>query len=312
MGSTIKALTTDLGETALKPMIRKWINDSRKEYPKIYTQYMQDRFITDMYDEDMEMGGFPGIPILDEGDVMNFATPDIGKKTRYQPDTRQLGFAISDKVRRFNKIDVVRRYSQALERSARSTMEQIAALPFNIGFASTYVGSDNKPLFATDHVAVNGATIANKPSSDVDLTQASLEAAIGRFLSAKTSDGTPINLQPRYLLVHPSNLLNARRVVGADMYYSVSGTTPSGAASGAPNVLRDYNLTVISNPYLTDEDAWFLLAAKDEHEVQVVRNENMHDRSFTDNYTLDVVYSVQFSMVSGWSTFIGVDGSSGG
>lgn len=305
-GATVKAMRTDMGADELKPQIRKWINDGRKEHPALYKQYMNVSTTDEAYVEDYEIGGFGAIPKKDEGDYINFAVPPVGNKTRYQPDMYQLAFAITYQDRLQNRIGKVQKYSRSLERAGRATVEQIAAMPFNLGFSSLFHGSDNKPLFSATHVAVDGSTVDNTGTA-ADLTTATLETAIGTFLTMVGPDGFPIAIQPKYLIVHPSNQLAAERIVGSTNYWTGAATAPE----GVPNVIRKYGLVVISNPYLTDQDAWFLLGDKDEHEVQVVWGEMPKDRTFVDEYTMDHVFSHWFQVVSGFSTYVGAYGNPG-
>ena len=308
-GGAIKALTTDMGSDGLKPQIRRWISTNAKEHPPLYRRYMNVENTDEAYVEDYETGGFGEFPIKDEGDFLNFAKPATGNKTRYQPIMRQLAFAITFEDKKFNKVNKVNKMLRGLARSGRATIEKVAAQPFNLGFSTAFKGADGQPLFSTSHTNPNGDTIANRPGTDVDLTVATLEAAIGTFLTMIGSDGFPIPIQPKYLVVHPSNFMNANRIVGAPNYFT--GGTPSAADTGVPNTIRRWDLEVVSNPYLTDSNAWFLLAAVGEHEIWVIFNQRPSDRMFDDEWTMDSIYSHFFALESGFSHYIGAYGTTG-
>lgn len=323
-GAIVKAMTTDMGADALKPQIRKWVNERRKEYPEIYSIYM-NKFTTDeAYIEDYELGGFGVIPKLDEGDVINFVAPPSGNKTRYQPDTYQAAFAITRRDKKYNKIGKVNKFISRMERAFRVTTEQVAAMVFNLAFSAAFVGNDNVPLVsgtgapvATGHTNVNGDTGISNTSTAASISPVSLEAALGVFLNMKGPDGFPIVMKPKFLVVPAGLQLVAERAVGAANYYATAGsgaaTVPSGADTGVPSIIKKYGLTVVPNPYITVNGglAWFLLADKDEHELQVIWGELPKDRAFDDNYTEDSVYSTLMELVSGFSTWMGVYGNYG-
>lgn len=321
-GSGGKMLTTDMGIDALRTMKRQWVNQDRREHPPIWKQYMRKIDSDEFMEEFTEMGGFGDIPLKDEGDDLNFAKPDTGNITRIQPDVRQLAFAATKQDRRFNKIGKIERASKALARAARRTMEKLAAVPFNLGWSSTRLGSDGVALFSTAHVRADGSTAANTPTTQVDLTSETLEAALAQFALMTDNDGTYIDVKPAVLLVHTSNEANALRITGAQNYWlgGLSGSTPpqqntwipNAANTGVPNsYIRRYNLEVVASPYLTDTDAWFLLAPKSEHGVLIVENQAFEDRSFVDMYNQDYCYSVEFAWATGHVTDVGVWGSQG-
>lgn len=309
-GSVI-TLTSDMGIDGLRAIPRKFVNDTRKQHPERFSMYMRKISSNEFMEQYEELGGFGDIPRRDEGDFMNFAKMDVGNITRIQPDTYQLAFAITEKARRFNKMNIVQRASQKLAIAARRTYEKIAAAPFNEGFSATVrLGTDGQPLFSTAHVRLNGATASNKASAD--LTTATLEAALVAFSLQTDQDGTYIDLTPKYLVVHPNEAPNAMRILRSQNYPQMTAGVPNAADTGVPNdFIRNYNLILVINPYLTDTDAWFLLADKDEHEVIVVENEKFNDDSFIDPYTKDFVYSVQFSAIAAHATDIGAYGSEG-
>lgn len=317
MPGAIKAMTTDMGADELKPQIRKFINETRKEYPEIYSLYSNRDTITDAFVEDYEIGGFGSIPKLDEGQTMNFLSMPTGAKTRYETDTYQAAFAITRKDKKYNKIDKVNKYIKRLERAFRVTAEQIAAIPFAVSFDSNFKLNDGVSLVNTAHTDLAGNTVSNRSASDTALGPSTLETAAGAFISMKDNNGQPIQIDPKFLLVGSTLSLVAERAVGAANYFAVSGaggeSKPSSADTGVFNVIKKFGMTVITNPYLNVNGgyAWWLIAAKDQHEVQVLWSQAPVDRAFDDNYTEDSVYSMLMEMVSGASTYIGVWGNYG-
>jgi len=315
-----KSNTMDMGTDALKPIIRKFIGQDRKDYAPIYPIYTEEMKTEDFFEKFGELGGFPDAPLKDEGDYLNLAKAPAGDQVDVQPEVRQLAFAITREDKKFNRIDKVQRLTKKLSRAMIRTKERVATVPLNLGFSSTLnLGVDSQPLFSATHVNVGGVTFSNLLA--VDLSMASLETAITMFMTMVDNDGTPIVVTPKYLVVHPNNYLNAKRIVGSANYFTngASGSEPASqqpgtqAWTGAPNAIQDMGITVVPNPYLTDVDAWYLLGPKGEEDnIVFVWNEDINDYIFEDQWTRDTVTSMQMSNVGAWLTPIGLVASSGG
>lgn len=310
----VKAMTTDWGYEELTPVISKFISDGNKAQPSVYKQFITDTTTDNFFVKRSRTGGFGDFPMLDEGDVMNYSLPDTGDSVVIQPERRQLAFAITFIDKKFNNMNKVQRYSESLRGAAMRTIEKVAVLPLNLGFDSGYPYVDGQPLFSLSHVRLNGTITANTPSSQVDLTMAALEAAYTSFIGTVGEDGTVINNIPRYLVVSTANAVNAARLLNSVNYYtgSGSGTNPPNAAdTGVYNFIKGLNLIPVVDPYLTDPDAWFLLADKSMNSYEMVWNEQLTPRGFDDNQTQDSVYSLAFSCMAALSTDLYVYGSSG-
>jgi len=309
-------LTTDMGVDELRAFNRKVINENRQEQAPVWQTYMRKETTNEYFQEYMEFGGFGLVPKKDEGDYLNFATPDIGDLARITPEGRQLAYAITREDKRFNRVQKVERATKMLARAARKTVEMIAAFPLNQGFSNTLrVTMDNVALFSASHVLLNAASASNLGTA-TDLAIASLEEGIVNFTLQKDNDGTYINIKPKYLVVHPANAPNARRVLRATNYWTATSTSNSlpdtVADRGIPNAtVQDAGLILVVNPYLTDQDAWYLIADKSEHELVLIENEAFNDRSFVDPYTEDYVYSVRFANIAAAPNWMGLFGNAG-
>ena len=97
--------------------------------------------------------------------------------------------------------------------------------------------TDGKPLFCADH---NNYMTGN----DSALTKTALETARAKFLAAVDSDGQPINVAPKFLLV-PSVLDSIAETL-------LTSATMTGGSTATPafNVISRYGLEPVSSPYL--------------------------------------------------------------
>ena len=312
-GSIVKALTTSIGVDALKPQIREWVNTAMTEWEPIYPVYLTKAKTTDAYEEDYEWGGMSAFPRLDEGDDLNFTSMGLGNKTRLQPDMFQAAFAVSERMRRLNRINYVETASKKLGKAGRVTVEQLAAELINYGFNPAFKGSDGQPLFSASHSNANGDIGISNIGDAATLSHTSLEAGVASYIAMKGPDGFPVRVSPKYLVTGPVLFLTAQRLVKSDNFFTQSGNLPDTTKynQGVPNVLKQYNLQPVCNPYIVSTTVWTLWGDPSVHKCQVLWGLSPQDDMFRDNYTMDFVYSQYFEVTAGWSSYIGVYGNQG-
>ena len=150
--------------------------------------------------------------------------------------------------------------NDGLMESFKETEEIYAANVFNTG--TTYnaaTGGDGVALFSTAH-PIDGATIANQPSPDVDLNESSLlNAAIAIRSTWKDNAGLKIHARGRKLIV-PSQLEPiALRLFRSELR--------PGTANNDVNAIQGMNESFKEGfmvwDYLTSSYAWFLLTNHD-------------------------------------------------
>jgi hypothetical protein len=149
--------------------------------------------------------------------------------------------------------NVSKRRAAALAMSFRQTKENVGANIYNRAFNGTYSGGDGKAMCATDHPNTSGGTFANKPTVDVDLSEAALEDATIAIMGFQNDRGLLINVMPKSLVVARQEWYNANRILK-------SVYTP-GSANNDINVLKATNALpdgIVMNHYLTSPHAWFI------------------------------------------------------
>lgn len=225
-------------------------NEYPLEFPEIYTEYSSDR----SFEEDVKLTGFGTAPIKQEGAATLFDTAQEGYATRYIMDTYSLGFALTQEAFEDNLYDSLSaRYTRELARSMRNTKEIKAAAVLNNGF-TTYGVGDGVSLFNTAHPQVSGPTIANRPTTPVDLNETSLEAAITQISRYTDDRGKLINVRAMKLVVPPELMWTATRLLDSSLRV--------GTADNDVNALKTNSAIpngFVVNHYLTDPDAWYIM-----------------------------------------------------
>jgi len=150
--------------------------------------------------------------------------------------------------------------NDGLMESFKETEEIYAANVFNTGTTySAATGGDGVALFSTAH-PIDGATIGNQPSPDVDLNESSLlNAAISIRSTWKDNAGLKIHARGRKLIV-PSQLEPiALRLFRSELR--------PGTANNDVNAIQGMNESFKEGfmvwDYLTSSYAWFLLTNHD-------------------------------------------------
>lgn len=160
--------------------------------------------------------------------------------------------------------DIMAKHARKLARALVETQEIQAAAIFNSGFGDT--GPDGVSLFNTAHplLAPGAGTSSNTLASAADLSSTSLKSLLTVMRQQKDSAGNRINIRSKKLIV-PSDL----EFTAHELLESINLVDSANASVNATNSIRErYSMEPLVWDYLTDSDAWFLAADKDDHELR--------------------------------------------
>jgi hypothetical protein len=168
--------------------------------------------------------------------------------------TIALGYAVTMEELQDNlyeKVSMVRAKENAF--SQRQTRENLVAALLNNGFSSSFKGGDGSAFFATNHATQTGPTYANKPTTDADLSEASLEDALISIAGFTNDRGLLIGVVPEAIVVARQNMFNVTRILKSP--YQNDSSNNAITAMKAMNALPG---GIIVNHYLTTGSAWFI------------------------------------------------------
>jgi hypothetical protein len=285
------------------PGYRKILFETYKERPAEGNVLVNMGTSKRAYEEDFPIAGFGTLLVKTEGGAVPYQDAIEGLVKRYAWTTYALGFKITQEMYEDDLYGIFgNKMSKALGRSARNNFEIVAHAPLNNAFSTSFVGFETaKSLCSLTHTTLRGQTIANRPTTDTDITLISLQAAVEHFDSLVDEAGLPMLRIPRRLVYNPGDrwivaqLLKSEKLPGGNM--------------NDVNELRNQGLQPHLSHYLTDSDAWYILA--DEHDV------NYFDRrqpvfSNTDDFeTGDAKFKLTRRNGSGFGDWRGVYGSPG-
>jgi hypothetical protein len=132
------------------------------------------------------------------------------------------------------------------------TKQTKAASLLNTGF-TTFNSGDGVTLFSTAHPTVEGTTNANRPSTDADLNETSLEQAVIDIAAFTDERGLLIAARPRKLIIPPALMFVATRLLETTLRVGTADNDINALNSNG-SIPEGYAV----NHYLTDNDAFFI------------------------------------------------------
>jgi len=273
-----------------------------EEHKEIYETETSER----SFEEETKLSGFSAAPVKNEGSAIAYDNAQEAWTTRYNHETIALGFSITEEAIEDNLYDSLSaRYTKGLARAMAYTKQIKAAAILNNGFSAAYTGGDGVSLFSTSHPLVNGGTNSNTPSTQADLNETSLEAAVIQIAAWTDERGLLIAAKPRKLIIPPALQFVATRLLDTELRVGTNNNDIN-ALKNNGSIPEGYTI----NHYLTDTNAWFLTTDVPNGLKHFVRTplQNSMDGDFD---TGNVRYKARERYSFGWSDPLGVFGSSG-
>ena len=273
-----------------------------EEHKEIYETETSER----SFEEETKLSGFSAAPVKNEGSAIAYDNAQEAWSTRYTHETIALGFSITEEAVEDNLYDSLSaRYTKSLARAMAYTKQVKAAAVLNNGFSSSYPGGDGVALFSTAHPLISGGTNSNTPSTQVDLNETSLEAAVIQIAAWTDERGLLIAAKPKKLVVPPALMFTAKRLLDTELRVATADNDIN-AIKQMGAIPEGYTV----NHFLTDTNAWFLTTDVPNGLKHFVRTplQNSMDGDFD---TGNVRYKARERYSFGWSDPLGMWGSSG-
>jgi hypothetical protein len=273
-----------------------------EEHKEIYETETSER----SFEEETKLSGFSAAPVKNEGSAIAYDNAQEAWSTRYTHETIALGFSITEEAIEDNLYDSLSaRYTKSLARAMAYTKQVKAAAVLNNGFSATYPGGDGVALFSTQHPLISGGYNSNTPSTQVDLNETSLEAAVIQIAAWTDERGLLIAAKPKKLIVPPALMFTAKRLLDTELRVATADNDIN-AIKQMGAIPEGYTV----NHFLTDTNGWFLTTDVPNGLKHFVRTplQNSMDGDFD---TGNVRYKARERYSFGWSDPLGMWGSSG-
>jgi len=272
-----------------------------EEHKDIYEIETSER----SFEEEEKLSGFQAAPVKNEGEAIVYDTAQEVWTARYNHQTIAMGFSITEEALEDNLYDSLSaRYTKALARGMAYTKQVFGANPLNNGFTS-FDSGDGATLFNTAHKLANGQTISNTSSTNADLNEAALEAAIIQIAAWTDERGLLIAAKPKRLILPPGLMFTATRLLETQLRTSTADNDISAIVS-MNAVPEGYRI----NHYLTSSTAWYIITDVPNGMKMFERAalSTSHDGDFD---TGNVRYKARERYSFGVSDYLGIWGSEG-
>jgi hypothetical protein len=273
-----------------------------EEHKEIYETESSER----SFEEETKLSGFSAAPVKNEGQAMAYDNAQEAWTARYTHETIALGFSLTEEAIEDNLYDTLSgRYTKALARAMAYTKQVKAANVLNNGFTAGYTGGDGVTLFSTAHPLVSGGTNSNRPSTNADLNETSLENAVIQIAAWTDERGLLIAAKPKKLIVPPALQFVATRLLETELRVGTADNDIN-AIKNNGNIPEGYTI----NHFLTDTNAWYLTTDVPNGMKHFVRTP-MQTGMDGDFDTGNVRYKARERYSFGWSDPLGMFGSPG-
>ncbi len=273
-----------------------------EEHKEIYETETSER----SFEEETKLSGFSAAPVKNEGSAIAYDNAQKAWSTRYTHETIALGFSITEEAVEDNLYDSLSaRYTKSLARAMAYTKQVKAASVINNGFSNTYAGGDGVSLFNASHPLISGGVNSNTPSTQADLNETSLEAAVIQIAAWADERGLLIAAKPKKMVVPPALMFVAKRLLDTELRVSTADNDIN-AIKQMGAIPEGYCV----NHFLTDTNGWYLTTDVPNGMKHFVRTplQNSMDGDFD---TGNVRYKARERYSFGWSDPLGMWGSSG-
>lgn len=208
---------------------------------------------------------------------------------------------ISEEMIADQRFDLISRMVRSLGRSAKETQLVVAMNVFNNAFG-TQTAWDGVALISASHPS----DIGNQSNSagSVDLSYATLQDAETVFRKTQDQRGKRLLLKPKYLLVAEENRHEAIEIVKSP--YKADTANNNINSTG-----MDQGLEVISSPFLSDADAWFLVAMPEDNGLRIYDREPLSQKLHEDTLAGVLYYVSKYRQAVGVADWRGIVGSAG-
>lgn len=265
--SAYRANYDDLYTSSALPVLEVLFDNEFSRHPSLREMLFNMRSTDRDIWQSAELHDLPRFNQMSEGEDYDFVSQKQGASKTLTIQKFGLGVNFSQELIADGRFDMVAMAIRKLAAAGADTQEVDAMNIFNNGFASE-TAWDGQPVFDTAHTLPSGATFRNELSSSADLSPTSLDTALIDFEQQFVGDGGEIkNIKPRVLLVPPQLRRTAMEIT--------QSARKADTSDNNMNPFLQDGLRVVVSPYLTDTDAWFLLAAPEDTGLQIVQRQMM-------------------------------------
>lgn len=284
----------------LAPGLRKVYAEELQDRPTEYDQIADMKTSKRNYEEDLQVALLGVTPTKAQGGPTFFDNPIQGNTVRFTHVSYGLGFRVTREMWDDDLYDVMKKASKDLAEANSETVEtQFFDILNNATDATKYAGFDGLALASTAHTLLGGGTYANRPSTDVELSVAALQAAVESFELMTNERGRKVLAKPWRVVIPVQLKWTAREILG-------SAYKPF-TSNNEINSLMDEELNFFVCHYLVSAKFWHLLGKK--HDLKFFWRRKPVFENADDFTTGDALFKTYLRFIQGFSIWRNYYGS---
>ena len=209
------------------------------------------------YEESAYYGSLGLFPVKPEGENIAYDEMVQGPTKRWTHRTFGLGIRITEELIEDSLYDDLptefESFGRELGESSNETLEVLVHDMINSGTGTaTHTDGLGVAIFSTGKTRLRGGTWDNLLSPASDLSATSLQAALDAFENTRDDAGKIQIIKAKEIWVAPANAWKAKELLN-------SAYDPE-SANNSVNTIKERNLQLVVSPFLTDTDAFTLVA----------------------------------------------------
>ena len=282
--------------------------DAQKELPNFWRQVINVKKSDRKFERTLSMVGVGDIP--EKGEGAPFTTQVIREGWSKDFTHTEFGamFEVTKTALEDDQYDQLSQNARWFMFAARVVEEKRGAILYNNGFSGGgELSPDGVAIFSSAHVLKGGGTARNILASPADLAATSLETALIDVQTQTKVEAGQLVAPAMSLTLHvpPALEFAAERIL--------KSTLIPASPNNDVNALKRRKWDVVVNPYLTDDDAWFIQDGnKNHHGMRSYTRVGMESLpARTDPRTDNRLYPIRWRRSFGCAFWQGVFGSPG-
>ena len=250
---------TTTNKDTFKTLVRMWFDSTEREAIVEHKELFKLIETKDEYEREGRLAGLGAMSKIADGQNIPLETGKLYGVKDYEQERYGLGFRITDKMKRFNKIDLLERLSRDLKKRLLEDKDIEVMKAYNNATSTTtgtgLVGFDTLALASAAHTLMSDTTTTTYSNyGAADLGTASYEAALVYFNAIYDDRGFVFKKQPSKLLVNKSFRVRAYQLTGADKKpFEISNTKYE------LNKYFGYTVDPFVSIRLTSATSWFVI-----------------------------------------------------
>jgi phage major head subunit gpT-like protein len=285
----------------LEPGLRKIFFTTYKEKEEQFSKVFNVDKSEKAIETDLRQPGFTDWNKKGQLDATEYEDIDDPIIAQYRHETFSKGFQVTKEMVDDDQYNIINKKPKDLARTARATIEKLAASVLNDAFTPKPTNPLGEALISDQHqlLGKNVGSLKGVNKLSEALTEEGLELAFKLAREQIDETGGKIQMNPKLLVVPPALEFTAEKIAKS---IQLPGTNFNDI-----NPMRG-RFQVVVMDYLTDPTAWFLIDP-DLNPLQWFWREKLNFKAQNDFDTDVAKYKGRFRCSFGWTDWRGIIGS---